>query len=218
MSFVSTKCPNCGANIKVDGESKKGVCEFCGAEYVTQDVINNYQINNNYSTVQYVTKNVAGGGSLESEEYIKNGDVFLSLNMYDKAKKAYMTAIELNPADWRGWFGMVKICTRNFTDYADTTHYSYYAKAGKVATKEQQIEIRKLYTPYQNKIKEIEREKRIKVEKYNRELHEYLVKEKEKAENTRLVEKKRKKRVLGIGGAVLGTVIVIGIILLIVFQ
>lgn len=160
MSFVSTKCPNCGANIKVDGESKKGVCEFCGAEYITQDVINNYQINNNYSTVQYVTKNVAGGGALESEEYIKNGDVFLSLNMFDKAKKAYMMAIELNPADWRGWFGMVKIYTRNFTDYEDNTHYSYYVKAEKVATAEQKAEIAALYAKYKKEREAFERTRR----------------------------------------------------------
>ena len=204
MSFVSTKCPNCGANIKVDGESKKGVCEFCGAEYITQDVINNYQINNNYSTVQYLRKNVAGGGSLESEEYIKNGDVFLSLNMYDKAKKAYMTAIELNPADWRGWFGVVKACTRNFTDYTDTTHYSYYAKAEKVATKEQLIEIKSLYMPYQQKINDMEKTMRIERERYEQEKQEYLQqKQKDKA--------KKVKRLLLVLGIMYAAGVVIGI-------
>ena len=74
MNLISAKCPNCGANIKVDGESKIGRCEFCGAEYITQDVINQYSVNNHYSTVQYVTKNIAGGTGLEAEEYIRKSE------------------------------------------------------------------------------------------------------------------------------------------------
>lgn len=165
MNLISAKCPNCGANIKVDGESKTGRCEFCGAEYITQDVVNQYSVNNHYSTVQYVTKNIAGGTGLEAEEYIRNGDVFISLNMYDKAKKAYSQAIELNPGDWRGWFGMVKACTKNFTDYEDTEHYGFYAKAQKVATEEQRIEMNRLHMPYQIKLNKIEKENRLKREK-----------------------------------------------------
>ena len=42
MPLLQCKCPNCGANIKIDENQKKGICEHCGTEYVTEDIINNY--------------------------------------------------------------------------------------------------------------------------------------------------------------------------------
>lgn len=159
---------NCGAPIQVDSDSKTGKCEFCGSEYTTQDVINNYQINNNYNTVQYVTKNINGNSALEAEEYIKNGDIFISLNDFKKANEAYSKAIELNPADCFAWFGLVKVATRNFTDFEDITHYGYYAKAKKVASRKQEEKIDEIYLPYQTKRKNLEIKKR-----QESELHEY---------------------------------------------
>ena len=188
MNLISAKCPNCGANIKVDGESKTGRCEFCGAEYITQDVINQYSVNNHYSTVQYVTKNMAGGTGLEAEEYIRNGDVFISLNMYDKAKKAYSQAIELNPGDWRGWFGMVKVCTKNFTDYEDISHIGYYENAEKVASPEQREEIEKLYTTYLENCDVKEKEERIARERFLKE-------EQQRKEQQKREEQKRIKQI-----------------------
>lgn len=191
MSLITSKCTNCGATIKVNPESKTGICEFCGAEYVTQDVINNYYVNNNYSTVQYVTKNVTSNGSLEAEEYIRNGDIFLSLNMLGKAKSAFFKAVELNPGDWRAWFGLVKACTNNLTDYEDNTHYEYYTKAQKVATPEQLVELKNCYAPYQTKHNEIEKIERLKQE-------ERLENERRlKAEQKRILrEAARKKRIM----------------------
>ena len=188
MNLISAKCPNCGANIKVDGESKTGRCEFCGAEYTTQDVVNQYSVNNHYSTVQYVTKNIAGGTGLEAEEYIRNGDVFISLNMYAKAKKAYSQAIELNPGDWRGWFGMVKACTKNFTDYEDISHIGYYENAEKVASPEQREEIEKLYTTYLENCDVKEKEERIARERFLKE-------EQQRKEQQKREEQKRIKQI-----------------------
>lgn len=170
MGLILAKCINCGANIKVDSESKKGTCEFCNAEYITEDVINNYYVTNNYSTIQYVTKNVNASGVLDAEEYIKNGDVFISLNMFDKAKSAYLKAIELNPGDWRAWFGLVKICTNNFRNYKDNTHYEYYAKAQKVATPEQLEELKNCYAPYLTKRNDLEKAERLERERKEAEL------------------------------------------------
>ena len=41
MGLVNAKCLNCGANLKVDNQSKTGTCEHCGARYITEDVIIN---------------------------------------------------------------------------------------------------------------------------------------------------------------------------------
>lgn len=118
MALISAKCPHCGADIRVNEGSKSGVCEFCGATFVTQDAVTNYTVNNNYNTVQYITKTAASAA--EAGEYIRRGDVLLSLGEFGRAEEAYLRAVELEPADWRGWFGMVKTRTKNFTDYEDT--------------------------------------------------------------------------------------------------
>ena len=197
MNLISAKCPNCGANIKVDGESKIGRCEFCGAEYITQDVVNQYSVNN--STVQYVTKNIAGGTGLEAEEYIRNGDVFISLDLYAKAKKAYLQAIELNPGDWRGWFGMVKVCTKNFTDYEDISHIAYYENAEKVASPEQREEIERLYTAYLENCDVKEKAERIARERFIREERQRKEQEKREVQKQRtkieMEEERRRKEI-----------------------
>lgn len=180
MSLISLQCPNCGAPVKVTDESKTHKCEFCGTEFTTQDVINNYQISNNYNTVQYVTKNISANSLLEAEEYVKNGDIFISLNEYDKAKDAYTKAIELNPADCLSWFGLVKVATKNFTDYKDTTHYNYYAKAKKVASPNQAETIESQYLPYQKKRDLLETEQRLEHERIEQEKQQTLKKKKRK--------------------------------------
>lgn len=148
MALISAKCPHCGADIRVNEGSKSGVCEFCGATFVTQDAVTNYTVNNNYNTVQYITKTAASAA--EAGEYIRRGDVLLSLGEFGRAEEAYLRAVELEPADWRGWFGMVKTRTKNFTDYEDTSHAALYDKAQKVAPKEASEAMSRLYEPYSN--------------------------------------------------------------------
>lgn len=148
MALISAKCPHCGADIRVNEGSKSGVCEFCGATFVTQDAVTNYTVNNNYNTVQYITKTAASAA--EAGEYIRRGDVLLSLGEFGRAEEAYLRAVELEPADWRGWFGMVKTRTKNFTDYEDTSHAALYDKARKVAPKEASEAMSRLYEPYSN--------------------------------------------------------------------
>ncbi len=78
------------------------------------------------------------------------GDVLLSLGEFGRAEEAYLRAVELEPADWRGWFGMVKTRTKNFTDYENTSHAALYDKARKVAPKEASEAMSRLYEPYSN--------------------------------------------------------------------
>lgn len=170
------KCSNCGANVQFEGDSKKTVCEYCGAEVALEEVVNNYQTINQYSTTQHVVKNIYGKEELEASESVQKGDVFISLGEFAKAEKLYFDAADKNPADWRAWFGMVKVKTKNFTDLEDKTHLEFLEKAKIVANAEQKEEIKKQYAIYElrleaekkrqekleeeRKIKEIERSKK----------------------------------------------------------
>ena len=49
MALVIAKCTGCGANINVDDSKRSGICEFCRAEFVTQDVIKNTHITKNFA-------------------------------------------------------------------------------------------------------------------------------------------------------------------------
>ena len=42
MSIADGKCPNCGANIKIDTDKDTGICEYCGSAFVTEKAIINY--------------------------------------------------------------------------------------------------------------------------------------------------------------------------------
>ena len=158
MALISAKCPHCGADIRVNEGSKSGVCEFCGSTFVTQDAVTNYTVHNNYNTVQYITKTAASAA--EAGEYIRRGDVLLSLGEFGRAEEAYLRAVELEPADWRGWFGMVKTRTKNFTDYEDTSHLECFVRARKVAPKEGLKEMLRLYEPYMRKRDDLAEEQR----------------------------------------------------------
>ena len=50
MALTAAKCTNCGANIKVDETKEAGICEFCGTAFITEKVINNYDIKKEYLT------------------------------------------------------------------------------------------------------------------------------------------------------------------------
>ena len=52
MALVEAKCSNCGANLKVDNENKSGVCEHCGAKFITNDIIIN-NITNTNTNIKY---------------------------------------------------------------------------------------------------------------------------------------------------------------------
>ena len=51
MPLVPAICTQCKGALQVDPNQKSGVCPFCGTQFVSQDVINNYNITNVRNTV-----------------------------------------------------------------------------------------------------------------------------------------------------------------------
>ena len=46
MGFIVAKCPNCGANIRIDKDKDAGICPHCGTAFVTEKVINQSFVSN----------------------------------------------------------------------------------------------------------------------------------------------------------------------------
>lgn len=45
--LVQAKCTNCSANLEVDRSKDAAICPYCGAAYIVEKAINNYNVSNN---------------------------------------------------------------------------------------------------------------------------------------------------------------------------
>ena len=87
--FVDAKCTNCGAKLEVDPNMKKAVCSYCGAEFIVDQAINNYnvQMTGNMNIGQ-ATINVQGmdKGNLlvRAASFETSGDLEKALDYYNR--------------------------------------------------------------------------------------------------------------------------------------
>ena len=56
MAFKPAICSQCGSTIQVDDSNETGFCSYCGTKFVTENVINQYQITNNVTN--NITQNI----------------------------------------------------------------------------------------------------------------------------------------------------------------
>lgn len=89
MRLTSAKCSNCGADIRVNKEEEKTVCEYCNSEVLIEDAIAKLKVV------------VEGEGELKGvpklESYLKLGDRAYKDGKYDEAYINYSKALELEP-------------------------------------------------------------------------------------------------------------------------
>lgn len=117
MPLVSAKCTACGASIKIDDSKESGYCEYCGTQYITEKVINNYNVSGNIN-IDNATINIVGGdvnnllkraaqceevGDLTSAKdyYSKVLDIdpdneIAKAKVYDEYKRSYIGEIEVS--------------------------------------------------------------------------------------------------------------------------
>jgi len=144
MALVAAKCTECGANIEVDDCKEAGICNFCGTAFVTQKVINE----NHTHVTKNITKNVFGKKGKSAENYCDDGETFLKLKDWEKAEEAFEEATTLEPRNYLGWFGLVKVYTENFSDLYDEVHEEYLVKALAVANEEEKRNIVSMLEAY----------------------------------------------------------------------
>jgi predicted RNA-binding Zn-ribbon protein involved in translation (DUF1610 family) len=69
MELVEASCTKCGANIKVDPTQDAANCDYCGAAFIVEKAINNYNIANAQITAQTMNVNIG------SEDFVIEGGV-----------------------------------------------------------------------------------------------------------------------------------------------
>ena len=82
MELVDAKCPNCGAELKINKDEKTGVCSHCNSSFLIDDAIKNYVTNNSYKIEHATIINSEGDSALYNE--IDRYMAFYNLGDYDK--------------------------------------------------------------------------------------------------------------------------------------
>ena len=146
MSLVAAKCTECGANIQVDDRKDASICEHCKTAFITQKAINNYT--SNLYVTQNITKHIYGKEQKECEDFLRNGEVFIKLKDWDKAKECFVSATSSNPANYLGWLGIARCLTHDWTLVKKTKYNDYLVKAKTVATEKERELINKIELDY----------------------------------------------------------------------
>ena len=97
MGFIPARCTQCGAEIKVDASKEAGICEHCGTPFVTEKVINNTYVTNNFHGA---TVNIISG---DAKNFLKLAETCLSSNDGEEAYNYASKALELQPNLTKAW-------------------------------------------------------------------------------------------------------------------
>lgn len=160
MPLITGTCKNCGASIKFDDKLEKGVCEYCGTPFVKEDIVINNHYHNNFENATVILND-----SSSIENKLENAEVYLTrLNNYEQAKEIYKFVTINKAGDYRGWWGMVRVLSKQFTfiectqaEYDNIT--AYYKNAVAVATDAQKATLKSEWIPYSKKVENFIRSK-----------------------------------------------------------
>lgn len=117
MPLMPAICTQCKGALTVDPKEKSGVCPYCGTAFLSEDVINNYNITN-------VQNNVTNIGNLHADvvnvqdsksadNLYKKAVTYLNFKDFTSAFTAFDEMTKTYPYDHRGWKGIILAYTRN---------------------------------------------------------------------------------------------------------
>ena len=133
--LVMGKCPNCGANIKVDSNKDAAICEFCGTPFIVEKAVENYNINitNNVTNNIKADKVVVDGFDLEKELKIARNIIINNIEDLlgdvdsediDRGIKIYKTILKKYPSNAEAHY-IVSYYNSRYKDNFDIESYTY---------------------------------------------------------------------------------------------
>lgn len=105
MPILPGKCPQCGADLKVESANESGVCPFCGSSYYVERAINQYYTtNNNNYIIQNAIINKGASDNTESRKKARIEKIvyYVQSRDYENAEKECKTFEHYWPTDFRG--------------------------------------------------------------------------------------------------------------------
>jgi len=149
--LVPARCTQCSATIEVDDAKEAGICQFCNTAFITQKAIHEHHTH----ITKNITKNVFSIDGKTAEDFCANGDTFLKLKDWEKAQEAFDKAVEAEPTNYKGYWGLVKTWTENFTDYYDVGHKEHIPRALNLSSGDEKAVIETQYNEYQKRCEAI---------------------------------------------------------------
>ncbi len=112
MPLISAKCTQCGAPLEVDSAKDAAICPFCNTPFIVEKAINYY----NTTNVTNIEAGVVQVQSGETQDTLaQSGETFIKFNDYDSAKAMFEKLTNTYPFDARGWYGLAKVYSENFS-------------------------------------------------------------------------------------------------------
>ena len=105
MALVNLKCPNCCGSIQMDNNVDKGFCMYCGSLFFVKEEVQRIQVQHYGSVV--IDSNI--------DSMLKSAVGFCRLEKWTEATQLYQKMIIQNSTDYRGWWGLFLVTTRNMT-------------------------------------------------------------------------------------------------------
>ena len=153
MPLVPAICTQCGARLEVDPNCEAAICKYCNTPFITEKAINNY--NTTYVTnIGHLHADVVHINDDSSRDSrVKSGETFLKFDDYTSAEEVFSKLTKECPYDYRGWWGLVRVYSRKFTDFSIgrpelSKMKSMYDKACTVATPQEKSAMNSEYKPY----------------------------------------------------------------------
>ena len=125
MPFVPAKCTQCGANITVDDSKDAAICEFCGTAFITEKVINNYNVINNFN-IANAQITVSG---IDVSKRIAAAEKLMNSGLIDEGKRMLLQITKDCPEDYRPWFLLAKYAYELDGEWFDNNPQFSKAKA-----------------------------------------------------------------------------------------
>lgn len=158
MPLVPAICTQCGSKLEIDSDTEYALCPYCHTPFVTEKAINNYNTTNvtNIGNVHADVLNISDDKSRDNR--VKSGETFIKMNDYGAAEKIFVKLTEECPYDYRGWWGLIEVYSKNLTDYKISRSELVYIeklfeKVCTVADAQEKNSINDKYTKYHDTVK-----------------------------------------------------------------
>lgn len=185
MAFLKLKCESCGAVLTYDKDKNIAFCPYCGNKYLKQESINNNYNNFSGATIYNINDDTS------NNKYIETAEIFYKEKNFSGAIEMFKKAKEINPQDYRAWWGMARSYERVVLPLENKVSGEYYSNA--ISLCKSEVERKKIEADlkafYDTIHQFIEMESQVR--------HQLLVEEaKEAEENRKRQNKKYLKRII----------------------
>lgn len=145
---INAKCPHCGAELYVRYSTGEGFCTVCRKPFDNAKAVKLYSAILQEEKTEQEKKASFGEEYLELDRILNRAEYYFERNDFISAKEELEKGLKISTSDYRLYFGLVRVETKNLTDYKNTTHTQYLNKAIECADVEEKSVIMRLYKDF----------------------------------------------------------------------